>query len=264
MDSKTLRTTLSVLHEELANLRANQENVAETMALQQREIDCQRQELNERQADMDRQQRDTTAALEASIQLARGQPAPTSQPDQPPRVPPQQDPNSSHPSQPASPPRPKQPPAAQQDIPFQDPEQHPPSRAGRDNPHHQRQNRVGQPPRSPKCQTAEEPNPPSRGHSAGAKIVGDEGKMMALTARVRRHSPLWSSLRKNGVKSTQELLDRADRYIKLEEAIANDGKSPAKDKGQKEDPVKSSNGSDKPNGNSKSNWKNGEQRAVNV
>ena len=42
MDSETLRTTLIVLQEELANLRANQENVAETMVLQQREIDQQR------------------------------------------------------------------------------------------------------------------------------------------------------------------------------------------------------------------------------
>ena len=39
MDAETLRTTLIVLQEELANLRANQENVAETMVLQQREID---------------------------------------------------------------------------------------------------------------------------------------------------------------------------------------------------------------------------------
>ena len=35
--------------------------------------------------------------------------------------------------------------------------------------------------------------------AAGAKPVGDEGKMMALTARVRRRTPLWSSLRKHGV-----------------------------------------------------------------
>ena len=39
MDYETLRTTLIVLQDELANLRANQENVAETMVLQQREID---------------------------------------------------------------------------------------------------------------------------------------------------------------------------------------------------------------------------------
>ena len=74
--------------------------------------------------------------------------------------------------------------------------------------------------------------------------------MMALTAGVRRHSPLWSSLRKNGVRSTQEFLDRADRYIKLEDAIANEGKSPTKDKGPKEEPT---NGSEKPNGNGKGN-----------
>ena len=53
MDSETLRMTLIVLQEELSNLRANQENVAKTMALQQREIDRQRQELNEQQADID-------------------------------------------------------------------------------------------------------------------------------------------------------------------------------------------------------------------
>ena len=33
MDVETLRTTLIVLQEELANLRANQENVAETMLM---------------------------------------------------------------------------------------------------------------------------------------------------------------------------------------------------------------------------------------
>ena len=60
--------------------------------------------------------------------------------------------------------------------------------------------------------------------AARAKSVGDEGKMMAITAGVKRQSPLWSSLRKNGVKTTQEFLDRADKYIKLEEAIANEGK----------------------------------------
>ena len=79
MDSETLRTTLSVLQDELANLRANQENAAETLALQQREIERQRQELNEQQANMDRRQRDATTALEAAIQLARGQAVPASQ-----------------------------------------------------------------------------------------------------------------------------------------------------------------------------------------
>ena len=33
LDSETLRATLGVLQDELANLRANQENAAETMAL---------------------------------------------------------------------------------------------------------------------------------------------------------------------------------------------------------------------------------------
>ncbi|XP_062086237.1 uncharacterized protein LOC133792352 [Humulus lupulus] len=66
-----------------------------------------------------------------------------------------------------------------------------------------------------------------------AKSVGDEGKMMGITAGVQHQSPLWSNLRKNGVKSTQDFLDRADKYIKLEEAIANEGKSPKADQGTK-------------------------------
>ncbi|XP_062099125.1 uncharacterized protein LOC133805034 [Humulus lupulus] len=163
MDSETLRTTLSVLQDELANLRANQENAAETLVLQQREIECQRQELNERKAYMDHRQRDATAALEAAIQLAQGQVALASQPDQPPNAPPQRAPNPSPPLQPASPQRLEQLPAVQQDIPIQDPEQQPPSQAGRGNPQHQRQNRAGKPPQSPRRPMVDEPNPLSRG-----------------------------------------------------------------------------------------------------
>ena len=65
--------------------------------------------------------------------------------------------------------------------------------------------------------------------TAGAKTVGDEGKMMAITAGVKRRSPLWKSLRKDGVRTTQEFLDRADRYIKLEDSIADDGKPSGKE-----------------------------------
>ena len=103
--------------------------------------------------------------------------------------------------------------------------------------------------------------------AAGAKMVGDEGKMMAITAGVKRRSPLWKSLRKDGVRTTQEFLDRADRYIKLEEAIADDGKPSGKDKKAAE-PAKVANGS-KPNGNGKgngngnSNGKNGGKRPHN-
>ncbi|XP_062100368.1 uncharacterized protein LOC133806263 [Humulus lupulus] len=51
--------------------------------------------------------------------------------------------------------------------------------------------------------------------AAHAKTVGDEGKMMSITIGVQRQSPLWSSLRKNGVKTTQEFLDQANKYFKL-------------------------------------------------
>ena len=39
--------------------------------------------------------------------------------------------------------------------------------------------------------------------AAGAKTVGDEGKMMAITTGVKCCSPLWKSLRKEGVKTTR-------------------------------------------------------------
>ncbi|XP_062100034.1 uncharacterized protein LOC133805903 [Humulus lupulus] len=86
---------------------------------QQREIDRQRQELNGWQADMDHQKRDATAALEAAIQQARGQPALVSQPVQPPSTHPQENPHTEHPQQyhnppqPRNPQRPEQPSAAQ-------------------------------------------------------------------------------------------------------------------------------------------------------
>ena len=46
-----------------------------------------------------------------------------------------------------------------------------------------------------------------------AKTVGDEGKMMAITAGVKHKTGLWKSLRKNGVRTMQEFLDRADQYM---------------------------------------------------
>ncbi|XP_062094068.1 uncharacterized protein LOC133800112 [Humulus lupulus] len=93
-----------------------------------------------------------------------------------------------------------------------------------------------------------------------AKSVGDEGKMMGITAQVQCQSPLWSNLRKNGVKNTPEFLDRADKYIKLEEAIANDGKSPKADQGKTEESTKAASGPSKPNNNNNNNNnKNGEK-----
>ncbi|XP_062119150.1 uncharacterized protein LOC133832887 [Humulus lupulus] len=167
---------------------------------------------------MDRQQRDATAALEATIQLGRGQAASASQPEQSPNAPPQQAPNPSPLLQLVNPQRPKQPPYVQQDIPIQDPEQQPPPRTGRDNPQYQRKNKAEQPPRSLRHPMADEQNPPSRGQHPSANI-------------------------------------------RLEDAIANEGKSHAKDKGPKEYLAKAANGSDKPNDNG--NGKNGGKRASN-
>ena len=43
---------------------------------------------------------------------------------------------------------------------------------------------------------------------------------MKIIAKVRHQSSLWSSLGKTGVKTTQEFLDRADKFIKLQEALS--------------------------------------------
>ena len=42
--------------------------------------------------------------------------------------------------------------------------------------------------------------------------------MMAITVGVKHKTGIWKSLRKNGVRTMQEFLDRADQYIKLETA----------------------------------------------
>ena len=77
-----------------------------------------------------------------------------------------------------------------------------------------------------------------------AKTVGDEGKMMAITAGVKHKTGLWKSLRKNGVRTMQEFLDRADQYIKLETAEGNLGKSSpdSKKNGSKKEKDSSKNG----------------------
>ncbi|XP_062118655.1 ribulose bisphosphate carboxylase large chain-like [Humulus lupulus] len=98
--------------------------------------------------------------------------------------------------------------------------------------------------------------------AARAKSVIDEGKMMAITAGVQCRSPLSSVLRKNGVKSTQEFLDRADKYIKLEEAITNEGQSPNANQYKKEESTKAVSGSSEPNNNNgNNNNKKGGKRA---
>ena len=76
--------------------------------------------------------------------------------------------------------------------------------------------------------------------------------MMAITAGVRRQSSLWNSLRKNGVKTTREFLDRANKYIKIEEALANEGK-PSPD--SKKIRSKQDNGSNKNGASSSKNNK---------
>ena len=77
-----------------------------------------------------------------------------------------------------------------------------------------------------------------------AKTVGDEGKMMAITAEVKHKTGLWKSLRKNGVRTMQEFLDRADQYIKLEKAKGNLGKSSpdSKKNGSKKEKDSNKNG----------------------
>ena len=68
--------------------------------------------------------------------------------------------------------------------------------------------------------------------------------MMAITAGVKHKTGLWKSLRKNGVRTMQEFLDRANQYIKLETAEGNLGKSSSDSKknGSKKENDSSKNG----------------------
>ncbi|XP_062118922.1 uncharacterized protein LOC133832620 [Humulus lupulus] len=54
--------------------------------------------------------------------------------------------------------------------------------------------------------------------AAQSKTVSDEGKLMAITAEIQIKGPLWTNLRRKTVYSTREFLDRADEFIKPEEA----------------------------------------------
>ena len=49
--------------------------------------------------------------------------------------------------------------------------------------------------------------------------VGDEGKMVAISARITYRSPLWDSIHRNPISTLQQFLDRADKYMKLDDAI---------------------------------------------
>ena len=52
-----------------------------------------------------------------------------------------------------------------------------------------------------------------------ATVVGDEGKMVAISAGITYRSPLWDSIHRNPISTLQQFLDRADKYMKLDDAI---------------------------------------------
>ena len=81
MDPETLKNLVAAMQAKMAALKANQENVAETIILQQREIDRQRHELASQQEEVSGRQREATTTLEVALLLARGvQVAPPQQP----------------------------------------------------------------------------------------------------------------------------------------------------------------------------------------
>ena len=52
-----------------------------------------------------------------------------------------------------------------------------------------------------------------------ATSVGDEGKMVAISSGITYRSPSWDSIHRNPISTLQQFLDRADKYIKLDDAI---------------------------------------------
>ncbi|XP_062100391.1 uncharacterized protein LOC133806287 [Humulus lupulus] len=95
---------------------------------------------------------------------------------------------------------------------------------------------------------------------ARSKMVSDEGKLMANKAGIQIKGPIWTDLRRKTIYSTRELLDQADEFIKLEEAIrradqANQAGTsttvPTKDNGapnQNQNQITNSNGNENNNG----------------
>ena len=72
MDPKTMKNPMAAMQAEMAIMRSNQDNVAETIILQQAELDMQRRELAAQQEEILRHQREAATTLEVSLHLARG------------------------------------------------------------------------------------------------------------------------------------------------------------------------------------------------
>ena len=52
-----------------------------------------------------------------------------------------------------------------------------------------------------------------------ATDVGDKGKMVSISYGISYQSPLWDSIHRNPISTLQQFLDRADKYMKLDDAI---------------------------------------------
>ena len=69
MDPEVMRNLVAAMQAEITVIKANQENVEETIVLQQAEIDRQRSELAAQQEEIRRRQKEAAAVLEAALQL---------------------------------------------------------------------------------------------------------------------------------------------------------------------------------------------------
>ena len=57
-----------------------------------------------------------------------------------------------------------------------------------------------------------------------ASTIGDEGKFVVISVGIIYRSPLWDSMHRNPINTLQEFLDRADKYMKLDDAIMKEEK----------------------------------------
>ena len=81
-----------------------------------------------------------------------------------------------------------------------------------------------------------------------ATAVGDEGKMVAISAGIIYRSPLWDSIHRHPISTLQQFLDQADKYMKLDDAIEKE-ENGINNPGGSTDPPK--NGGNSQNGGKK-------------
>ena len=81
-----------------------------------------------------------------------------------------------------------------------------------------------------------------------ATTVGDEGKMVAISSGIAYRSPLWDSIHMSPIFTLQEFLERAEKYMSLDDAIEKIDKGVNPSSSNPTKPNSNSNGNGNGNG----------------